>query len=162
MKLVGLESFLRKGQTWRRLSSRERSLLLKALVLLPLVTLVLQLGGLKRTQAVLMRLPQPNLLVPTNAQVPLIISTVQMVQIAAQYSPWWTNCLKKSLVLWYLLRHQGVASQLQIGVRLEAGFQSHAWVEYQGRVIGESQDVRQLYTAFDRLNTELNRYSSSV
>ena len=82
-----------------------------------------------------------------------------MVQLATRYSTRWTNCLKKSLVLWYLLHRQGIDSQLQIGVRLEQGqFQAHAWVEYQGTVVGDRSCVRQHYTALDRFNAELNRY----
>ena len=82
-----------------------------------------------------------------------------MVQSAARYSKLWTNCLKKSLVLCYLLRCQGIAAQLQIGARLEQGqFLAHAWVEYQGFVMGDYQDVPQHYTRLDRLNSELNRY----
>ncbi len=158
-----LKSLIQKWRTWRTLSKQERSLFLQALVLLPFVALSLQLWGLKRTQAALMRLPQPDLSAPSKTQVPLILTTVKMVQIATRYSRRWTTCLKKSLVLWYLLRCQGIDAQLQIGVRLEQGqFQAHAWVEYQGYVVGDRQDVRQHYTAFGYLNTELNHYVSSL
>lgn len=40
-------------------------------------------------------------------------------------------------MLWYLLRRQGIAAELQIGTRFEGEFQAHAWVEYQGDVVGD-------------------------
>ena len=61
-------------------------------------------------------------------------------------------------MLWYLLHRQGIDSQLQIGVRLEQGFQAHAWIEYQRAVVGDRSCVRQHYTTLDRFNAELNRY----
>lgn len=152
-----LKSLTQKGRTWRNLSPQERSLLMPALALLPLVTLVLKLGGLKRTQAILTSLSPSAISPPSDAQIAQIITTVRMVKIAVRYNAPWTTCLKKSLVLWYLLRRQGIAANLQIGVRLEQGqFQAHAWVEYQGLVVGDRADVRQQYTAFDNLNTQLN------
>ncbi|MEH1906499.1 lasso peptide biosynthesis B2 protein [Nostoc sp.] len=157
----GLKSLIEKGRIWIKLSNKERSLFLQALVLLPLVALLLRLCGLQRTQAALMLWTESTSSEPSKVQVPLIKATAQMVQSAARYSKLWTNCLKKSLVLWYLLRCQGIAAQLQIGVRLEQGqFLAHAWVEYQGFVVGDYQDVKQHYTPLDRLNTELNSYIS--
>lgn len=69
--------------------------------------------------------------------------------MATRYSAW-TNCLKKSLVLWYLLRCQGIVSELRIGVRREQGeFQAHAWVEYQGIVLNDTPNVRQHFAMFE-------------
>jgi hypothetical protein len=74
-----------------------------------------------------------------------------MVSVASRYSPAWTNCLRQSLVLWYLLRRQGIASELHLGVRREAGeFQAHAWVEFGGLTLNDGQDVRRRYAAFER------------
>lgn len=155
--MVALSSLIQKRRTWSRFSNRQRFLFLQALGLLQMVALSLQFWGLKRTQTALMRLPQPDLSAPSKEQLASIGATLQMVQIAARYSRRWTTCLKNSLVLWYLLRRQGIAANLQIGVRLEQGqFQAHAWVEYQGLVVGDRADVRQQYTAFDSLNTQLN------
>ncbi len=65
--------------------------------------------------------------------------------------------MKQSLALWYLLRSQGIAADLQIGVQMQQSqFQAHAWVEYQGYVVGDRQDIRQHYTVLDSLNSNLN------
>ena len=146
-----LKSLVRKGRTWVRLSWKERSLLLEALILLPLVALSLTLWGMRRTQSVLAQLSQQTMLVPSTALLPQVDKTARMVGIAAQYSLLRTNCLKKSLVLWCLLRRQGIESELRIGVRREQNeFQAHAWVEYEGIVLNDTQSVRQRFAMFER------------
>ncbi len=133
------------------LSWQERSLLLQALVLLPLVALCVHLFGMGRTQNVLARLcPQTTSRSPEPLW-PQAETTARMVAIAAHYSQLWANCLKKSLVLWYLLRRQGIVSELRIGVQQGSGeFKAHAWVEYQNTVLNDVPNVRQLFVMFER------------
>ncbi|ESA35189.1 microcin j25-processing protein mcjb [Leptolyngbya sp. Heron Island J] len=74
-----------------------------------------------------------------------------MVQLATKYCQPWANCLKKSLVLWSLLRAQGIDGQLRIGVRQDTQkFEAHAWVEWQDFILGDRQDVRKQFAMFDR------------
>lgn len=146
---------IRKFQTLLELSECERSLLLQALILLPLVAISVRLKGLQFTQGLLLRLPLANRGVPSavaNAELePQVWKTVRMVRIAVGYNSLWTNCLKQSLVLWILLRSQGIISVLRIGVHKEAdNFSAHAWVEYQGIVLNDTDDVHQRFQAFDR------------
>ncbi len=52
------------------------------------------------------------------------------------------GCLQKSLVLQSLLHRQGVAADLQIGVRKQAGtLQAHAWLERAGQPLFEAPGV---------------------
>ncbi|MCJ8279046.1 MAG: lasso peptide biosynthesis B2 protein, partial [Rivularia sp. ALOHA_DT_140] len=84
-----------------------------------------------------------------------ILTTANTVKIAAKYYKWAT-CLRKSLALWFLLSRQGIATELQIGTRFdEEEFQAHAWVEYQGYVIGDRQMVKQHFASFENLNLSL-------
>jgi hypothetical protein len=84
-----------------------------------------------------------------------ILTTASMVKIAAKYYKWAT-CLRKSLALWFLLRRQGIPTELQIGTRFEKEeFQAHAWVEYQGFVVGDRQFVKQHFVSFENLNLSL-------
>ena len=137
-KMGRLRLLIRKGLTWQRLSATELSLLLQALVLLPLVSLSLQLWGLQRTKTALAWLPTQDISLPSQAQVPLVAKTARMVHITTRYSVLWTTCLKKSLVLWCLLRRQGITSELRIGVQRDEGeFTAHGWVEYQGLLVGD-------------------------
>lgn len=163
-----LTLIIQKGRTWRKFSDTERRLLIQALILLPMVALSLKLWGLQRTHCLLVKFLSPQLtsklpisllLSAPYSPASILITTTNIVKIATKYYNWAT-CLRKSLVLWYLLRLQGIAAQLQIGTRLDGGeFQAHAWVEYQGYVVGDRQEVQQYYATFDLLDTKLTKNS---
>jgi hypothetical protein len=73
-----------------------------------------------------------------------------MVHSAAHYGPIRPTCLEESLALWYFLNDQGILSQLRIGVRKTDGkFEAHAWVEYQGQTLNQSDELHKHYAAFD-------------
>ena len=58
---------------------------------------------------------------------------------------------RQSLALWWLLRRQGIASDLRLGMRKDASrFEAHAWVEYLGRVLNDRNDVHRRFAPFDR------------
>ncbi|MGB3203541.1 MAG: lasso peptide biosynthesis B2 protein [Crinalium sp.] len=143
---------IRKWSSFWRIEPKQRTLLLQALVLLPLVALSLKFCGLNRTQTALSRLlPTLILSQSSDESLPQVLATARMVRTAARYYTPWANCLKKSLVLWWLLRRQGIASNLQIGVRNEQGkFEAHAWVEYDGIVLNDTQNVRSHFAIFKR------------
>jgi|GEM_PF-621347 hypothetical protein len=149
-----LLSLIQKARTWNKFSNYQRWLLIQALILLPAIALLLKFGELKRTHSLLSKFLKSELssLHPTSQ----ILTTANMVKIAAKYYSWAT-CLRKALVLWFLLRRQGIDAELKIGTRLEQEFQAHAWVEYQGFVVGERQGVKQHYVAFDKLETKLSQ-----
>jgi hypothetical protein len=49
-----------------------------------------------------------------------------------------------------MLRLKGLTSDLCLGVRQEGGtLQAHAWVEMEGTVLNDSENVREQYAAFD-------------
>ncbi|MBP0020296.1 MAG: lasso peptide biosynthesis B2 protein [Cyanobacteria bacterium SBLK] len=141
----------RKWTTLKELPPRSRSLLLRAFFGLIFVAIALPLSGLKTTQKILSQLPQQSLTLSDTEQGQRVEDTAAMVKIAARYCRFLSNCLKKSLVLWQLLRWQGIESELRIGVRRDRGqFEAHAWVEYQGIALNEVQDVRRDFATFDR------------
>ncbi len=143
----------RWSRYWR-LSALERGLLWRALVLLPLTTMALRVLGFRRWHAALARLaplgPSPEVKsAPSFAKRAQL--TTRMVQAASQDSLCRANCLEQSIVLWWLLRRQGISSELRIGVcKADDGVAAHAWVELAGAVLNEAQDVHQHYAAFDR------------
>lgn len=136
--------------SWRKfqqLSGVERSLLMQSLLLLPLIALALHFLGFRRLHAALAQLlPNPT----SSPQKPSdAATTAQMVLLANRRGFYRANCLQQSLVLWALLRRQGMASDLRIGVRKAEGkFEAHAWVEYRGCVLNDCQEVRQQFTPF--------------
>jgi Transglutaminase-like superfamily len=149
--MLGFKSLFRKARIWRLLTEEERSLLMQAIIFLPLVAFSLQLWGMQRTQQALSRLSNSGIYRTSDVLLIQIQKTSRLVEIAANYIPVWGNCLKKSLVLWFLLRRQGIVSELLIGARrLEGEFQAHAWIEYQGIVINDTPHVRQSFAIFER------------
>jgi hypothetical protein len=58
---------------------------------------------------------------------------------AARHHLYSMGCLRRSLTLQWLLYRRGIDADLRFGVRRKDGIlQAHAWLEYQGQVIGET------------------------
>jgi hypothetical protein len=147
-----LKLLVRKSRSFWQLDGNSRRLLLQAFLLLPAVALSLKFRGLGFTQTALARwFKATQLPLSSEERHLIIVRAIRMVQLAARYCQPWANCLKKSLVLWGLLRRQGIDSELRIGVKREAGnFEAHAWVEWEGIVLNDTQDVRERFAMFER------------
>src|SRR5262249_47280154 len=129
----------------------ERWLFLQALALLPITAVALRLIGFRRWQSLLARRPPLSAAVAEgDSQTETLTRLVaQSVSRAARFSPYTASCLQRSLVLCWLLRRQGVLSDLRIGVRRSEGrFEAHAWVEYRGTVLNDPPHVVENYTPF--------------
>ncbi len=139
--------------SWRsfwRLTRLERLLLLRAMLLLPLTSLALRLVGFRSLQALLVRrLPAA----PEFSREPAVeraALTARMVRAAARRDPGRPNCLKQSVVLWWLLRRQGIPAELRIGVRKTGQvLEAHAWVEHEGAPLHEEEDLHEHYAPFE-------------
>ena len=58
------------------------------------------------------------------------------------------TCLRRALTLQKMLAHRGIATELKIGVRKEAGqLSAHAWLEYQGQPLGEAEKITEHFAA---------------
>lgn len=135
----------------RRFSALERparGILLRAAALLPLISASLSLRGFRKTQAFLQKfLPSFNETQDSSAAAEL---TVRMVRAVARHSVGHPTCLEESLTLWWLLRRQGIACELRIGVRKQGEkFEAHAWVERDGTALNEPEALHEHYAAFD-------------
>lgn len=78
----------------------------------------------------------------------VVDSVAWAVTRAAAYGVFRPRCLVRSLAIQRMLRRRGiVSSALHIGVRLRDGaFEAHAWVELDGRVVGDSRGHVQTFT----------------
>jgi hypothetical protein len=136
-----------------RLSSRDRRTLIQAAVLLPLTALVLRLTGLRLCQQVFSQfIPRRSVLKTWQSEAALASARriSWLVGAAARRGVYPATCLPQSLVLWFLLRREGIEGALCLGTRKEAGrFEAHAWIELAGVVLNDSEDVRLRYAAFD-------------
>jgi len=142
-------------QSLRRFSALGRpaqALFLRALGMLPLVSLSLRLRGFHPTRATLKRKLAHSLAhadsESVNKQAAL---TARMVHAADRHGMVHPSCLAKSLTLWWLLGRQGITSRVRIGIRKENGkLQAHAWVEREGTALDEPKELHRHYAAFDR------------
>ena len=73
----------------------------------------------------------------------------RLVGIASSRVPLRVACLHRSIVLWRLLRREGIPCELKLGARTDAGpFEAHAWVECSGVALNESEPDLARYSAF--------------
>lgn len=68
---------------------------------------------------------------------------------AAVWYPRRAECLQRSAVLTCLLRRYGLPAQMVIGTQ-KLPFRAHAWVELDGRVVNDKQDMPVLYAEIAR------------
>lgn len=140
---------------WRRfwrLSPEDRLALLQATILLPLTVAGLRLFGLRQWQSFLGRWGGSSRATPPAAGELLerAQSFSRMVAAASREGLVKGNCLSRSLLLWWLLRREGAEARLRIGVRpTPAGVEAHAWVELDGVVLNDTQDVHQQFPPFE-------------
>ena len=131
----------------------ERRLFVQALFLLPLMAGVLRVCSLRRSHRGLERLApssERDARTLSFKEVAMgIRRSLLVLRLARTYGVHEGNCLSRSLVLWWLLRRQGIESKLRIGTRTTGGeFEAHAWVEYDGHPLNEDQDVYERYAVF--------------
>ena len=134
------------------LTFTEWQVLLSAIFLLPMIALVMMFIGFKRTQSFLSKhLPKkPKLSVHEKIQLDEAQSVARMVTVAANHGPYRANCLKRSLLIWWLLGRKGIVTDLKIGVNKDSSdFNAHSWVEYRGNVLIDAIDIEDRFSAFD-------------
>jgi hypothetical protein len=124
----------------------ERLILLVAMAWLPLFWLGLRVLGLQRMQRWLQRGKPP---VGSSLSFGEIARIAALVNMAASQAWIPATCLTRSLLLGWMLRRRGVASQLRIGVRINQGIlDAHAWVEYAGTPVNDREDVGEQFSPF--------------
>lgn len=143
-------------EKWRRFRLRppeDRALILRAALILPVTAIGLRLFGFQRWKALAEKLSRPPRMsqsLPPNLLRERALRAARAVRSAELHGPAQPNCLERSLALWWLLRREGVESELHIGARNEAGrFEAHAWVELGGKILNDVAEVHQHYARFD-------------
>lgn len=123
----------------------------EATLLLPAAGIAVKLWGVQRTQSYLSaRLGAPP--APCSAAAAIEGRRIgRLVNKVGGRWPWRANCLRRSLVVWWLLRRKGIAADLRIGVRPTGAVPDfHAWVEVGGSVVNDRADIKDEFSAFDR------------
>ena len=137
---------------FKNLPAPARALFLRAAALLPLVALRLRIQGFQVTKNSLQGFPGRLSFASlgSNETAKRTALTARMVRAAAKYGFGSPSCLEESLVLMYLLRRQGIGSQLRIGVKKNIPkFEAHAWVECDGVALNESEALHDHYAPFE-------------
>lgn len=141
---------------WRKfigLSARERILLSQSLALLPLAALALRVMGLRNYQRLMDRFSRggkPHFDEDGRKLRDQVRKTARLVEAAGRYGPYRAKCLPESLTLWWLLRRQGIESQIRFGARKNAQrMEAHAWVEFEGTPLNDSTDVSERFKPFE-------------
>ncbi|MRD46815.1 lasso peptide biosynthesis B2 protein [Caenimonas koreensis] len=128
-----------KWRRWHELPARERIVLVKAWLGLPVAWLLLRVMPFPSIQSHI-RNRRVDQAARDSALAPIDLG--RLIDMAARTSPVPSTCLTKSVLLCWMLRRRGVAHELIIGVRPgEAGLQAHAWVECEGSPVNDQGDI---------------------
>jgi hypothetical protein len=147
---------MRKLKTFLGLPREDQWIVMQSFLLLPLVTLLLGTIGLARCWTLLQRLAGGRAAGAAQDDSVWRGRTVQMVDLAARHLPWQPSCLPRSLVLWFLLRRQGVPAELRIGVQKSAQqLKAHAWIEVDRQVVNDTPDIAAEYRPFENIATAM-------
>ncbi|HET7695958.1 MAG TPA: lasso peptide biosynthesis B2 protein [Vicinamibacterales bacterium] len=84
---------------------------------------------------------------------PSLVTAEDVVWAVDEACVWYVKraaCLQRSFVAARLLRRCGFAAEMVIGCR-PLPFESHAWVEIDGRVVNDLPQYRRAFTVLNRL-----------
>jgi len=143
-----------KLQKLKELSLQEWWLLLVAVIMLPVVALLLGLAGYNRTRNLLSKfIPEGagyKFRQQPEADEAKIVA--RMVSVAVRSIPLRINCLRQSMVLWWLLARRGLVSEIRFGIKKEPEdeFGAHAWVEFNGINLCDSEVLQRQVSAFKK------------
>lgn len=143
---VSLSTVQRKLRRAARLTATDWVLLARAYVWIAVVRIALQTMSFARVRTLV------EVGLPATADQPADGRSdrlATLVDIATRNHLGPVHCLPRALVLCRLLRSAGYPAELRIGVRrMDATLEAHAWVESNGRAVGERAHVA---AAFDVL-----------
>jgi hypothetical protein len=139
-----------RWQKWKNLDWEQQKLFWRSLFLLKaagfLLRFFLYQDVYKRIEN-LVPLAKPAAVEPDLEKAAAIAA---IVELAARRRLAQATCLRRSLVLWYLLRRQGIDSEIRLGIRKQDDRAlGHAWVEIDGHIINDDSETIQHYTRID-------------
>lgn len=117
----------------------DRALLLHAGLLMLAASAVLKIATFNRVHERLARFRPAQSPRAATADAHGAERLARIVDMASRHVPFGGACLQRSLVLWWLLQRRGMPGVIRVGARRsDAGFHAHAWVELEGRPLGDS------------------------
>ncbi len=139
-----MKSTIRRVHKVFQLSPGERAVLAQAWGLFLLVELALRILPVTRLLSLSKKVFLKQKSEPALGLVPSVPRLAWLVEVAGRYTPVTATCLKKALVLSWLLGRRGTQTEVRIGVAREEGrLKAHAWLDYDGQVILGPQEMEQ-------------------
>ena len=148
---MSIDRFFRKVRTIITADRRQRSLIIKSVLMIGLFRFLLELFPFRTSRRVIARLGRG---VARESPPSRPEDIAAAVKVASGNLLRERPCLPQAIVLHILYRRRGIESDLRIGAKREADgkIQAHAWVERNGRVdIGMLRDLR-AYQPFPAFN----------
>jgi hypothetical protein len=146
------DSFREKWRRFRMRPAKDRRLILRAALILPVTEIGLRVFGFHRWKELIEKLSPARHFqrLPADLQHDAALRFARAVRSAQLHGPTNPNCLERSMTLWWMLRREGVEGELHIGARKQGTrFEAHAWVELDGQVLNDGEEVHQHYARFD-------------
>lgn len=132
---------------------RDRMLIFQSVLLLPVLDWGLTLLGYARVRGGLEKISplqtsHMHCLEPEMLQRAREIARI--VAIGAEHGLYKATCLRRSVLVWWFLRQEGIQSRICFGVRLNnQQLEAHAWVEVQDTVINDSSEIRSIFRVLE-------------
>lgn len=138
------KSFRHKLQTARQLSPKDWLVLAKAWFALAGFSLALRWMPFNRLEAFTCRVTEKSA-IPADAPA-WAWRRQRLVSLAARLHLIRMTCLPRALVLRWMANRHGLPAQLRIGMNKSSNqLFAHAWVEIQGEMIGEPEDIAERF-----------------
>jgi|SRR5271166_2939223 len=135
-----------KWRQWHALARDDRRKLAQAAMLLVYARLRLPFIGFRADLDATQRAESTVLSAATLRRAQVV---ARLVGIAAGHSPVRVSCLHRSLVLWWLLRREGIPCELRLGAHAGDGeFEAHAWVQCAGVALDQQPAQLARYRPF--------------
>lgn len=146
-----LKAVLHKLRKASRLSLAEWSFFLQAWFWLLFFDLGLRTRSFPDLQAFAAR-PSSRRATPSESREDIIHVLSTAVDRARYNHLYPMTCLRRALTLQKLLAQRGIPVELKIGVRKEDGLLlAHAWIQYQGKIVGEPERITETYSALQKI-----------
>src|SRR5688572_5047360 len=123
-RMVSLSMQVNNLNKVRQLPREDRSRLFQSLLFLPLIHLALLSLGYYRLRGMMERFSRLNVrsIAATESEfVQQARKVARIVDIAAERGAYKATCLRRSLLLWWFLRREGIPSDIRFGVRKGEG-----------------------------------------
>lgn len=140
----------RLAKAFLRLPAPERLLVARCVFLLPAIRIALRVVRMPILQRVLNTSSWGKACPSETFALEYGKNVARLVRAVARHGFYSANCLERSLTLWYLLRREGIAAEMFLGVRKrDHALEAHAWVEYSGTLLDEEDELVPQLTRFD-------------